>query len=57
MEAPSDAELGVTRGEERPILQIQGQSRDGVQSPTAQFQAMTSASSIGTSMHGSINYF
>ncbi|MEM9802140.1 MAG: pilus assembly protein PilM [Planctomycetota bacterium] len=38
-----DDELGVERGEERPVLRFRGQTRDGVQSPTAQFQAMIAA--------------
>jgi len=36
----TDSELRVERGNERPILSIQGQARDGVQSPTAQFQQL-----------------
>jgi hypothetical protein len=36
----TDSELRVPRGDERPILMIEGQARDGVQSPTAQFQQL-----------------
>lgn len=36
----TDSELRLERGNERPILSIEGQARDGVQSPTAQFQQM-----------------
>lgn len=36
----SDQELGVERKKERPILVVRGQLREGVDSPTAQFQSM-----------------
>ncbi|MGD2018286.1 MAG: pilus assembly protein PilM [Planctomycetota bacterium] len=38
----TDAELGVERGNERPILVVRGMARDGVQSPTSQFQGLVS---------------
>lgn len=38
----SDEELGVERREERPILVVRGSLREGVESPTTQFQTMVS---------------
>ena len=38
----TDAQLGVERDSERPIIQLGGQIREGVQSPAAQFSAMIS---------------
>ncbi|MEM8713265.1 MAG: pilus assembly protein PilM [Planctomycetota bacterium] len=39
----ADAELGVDRQKERPILVVRGQLREGVESPTSQFQTMIAA--------------
>lgn len=39
----TDEELGIERGEERPVLQVRGAARESTQSPTTQFQAMVSA--------------
>ncbi|MDG1049967.1 MAG: pilus assembly protein PilM [Planctomycetota bacterium] len=36
----TDSEIRVERGSERPILTVRGQARDGVQSPTSQFQQL-----------------
>ncbi|NOT29560.1 MAG: pilus assembly protein PilM [Planctomycetes bacterium] len=43
MDWQSDPDLGVARGEERPILRVRGRSREGTESPALLFQDFAAA--------------